>query len=268
MGSTVQKIILCLTRTCSLIAPGYHYYQYSLLLSISLKLFCAWLAGLADGGQHISRPLRQLQLRRLLLQVSTYPTKISVKTIILLLQAGLAARAHCRRWSCIDIANNITNQSQIITSSDLSTDMGAVELRNGAGQSAGVKIHEGPIMIFIALIFVRLITVVIQHWSIMVVIAVLCVTMIFLTAVEVAILAILGVYVQLLWRKYLCFSNKCESSCISTINERFCVKVLCQTMCLTHTVFVTRLNFPLREYWLKIFHYVATKKLLYHDPAG
>ena len=67
--------------------------------------------------------------------------------------------------------------------------MGAVELRNGAGQSAGVKIHEGPIMIFIALIFVRLITVVIQHWSIMVVIAVLCVTMIFLTAVEVAILA-------------------------------------------------------------------------------
>ena len=76
--------------------------------------------------------------------------------------------------------------------------MGAVELRNGAGQSAGVKIHEGPIMIFIALIFVRLITVVIQHWSIMVVIAVLCVTMIFLTAVEVAILAILGVYVQLL----------------------------------------------------------------------
>ena len=116
MGSTVQKIILCLTRTCSLIAPGYHYYQYSLLLSISLKLFCAWLAGLADGGQHISRPLRQLQLRRLLLQVSTYPTKISVKTIILLLQAGLAARAHCRRWSCIDIANNITNhQSQLIT---------------------------------------------------------------------------------------------------------------------------------------------------------
>ena len=61
-----------------------------------------------------------------------------------------------------------------------------------------MKIHEGPIMIFIALIFVRLITVVIQHWSIMVVIAVLCVTMIFLTAVEVAILAILGVYVQLL----------------------------------------------------------------------
>ena len=76
--------------------------------------------------------------------------------------------------------------------------MGAVELRNGAGQSAGVKIHEGPIMIFIALIFVRLITVVIQHWSIMVVIAVLCVTMIFLTAVEVAILAILAAYVQLL----------------------------------------------------------------------
>ena len=76
--------------------------------------------------------------------------------------------------------------------------MGAVELRNGAGQSAGVKIHEGPIMIFIALIFVRLITVVIQHWSIMVVIAVLCVTMIFLTAVEVATLAILAAYVQLL----------------------------------------------------------------------
>ena len=76
--------------------------------------------------------------------------------------------------------------------------MGAVELRNGAGQSAGVKIHQGPIMIFIALIFVTLITVVIQHWSIMVVIAVLCVTMIFLTAVEVAILAILVAYVQLL----------------------------------------------------------------------
>ena len=76
--------------------------------------------------------------------------------------------------------------------------MGAVELRNGAGQSAGVKIHEGPIMIFIALIFVRLITVVIQHWSIMVVIAVLCVTMIFLTAVEVATLAILAAYELLL----------------------------------------------------------------------
>ena len=76
--------------------------------------------------------------------------------------------------------------------------MGAVELRNGAGQSAGVKIHQGPIMIFIALIFVTLIRVVIQHWSIMIVTAVLCVTMIFLTAVEVAILAILAAYVQLL----------------------------------------------------------------------
>ena len=74
--------------------------------------------------------------------------------------------------------------------------MGAVELRNGAGQSAGVKIHQGPI--FIALIFVTLIRVVIQHWSIMIVTTVLCVTMIFLTAVEVAILAILAVYVQLL----------------------------------------------------------------------
>ena len=76
--------------------------------------------------------------------------------------------------------------------------MGAVELRNGAGQSAGVKIHQEPILICIALIFVRLIRVVILHWSIMLVTAVLCVTMIFLTAVEVAILAILGVYVQLL----------------------------------------------------------------------
>ena len=65
--------------------------------------------------------------------------------------------------------------------------MGAVELRNGAGQSAGGKIR--PIMIFIALIFVTLIRVVIQHWSIMIVTTVLCVTMIFLTAVEVAILA-------------------------------------------------------------------------------
>ena len=146
--------------------------------------------------------------------------------------------------------------------------MGAVELRNGAGQSVGGKIHQGPIMIFIALFFVTLIRDVIQHWSIMIVTTVLCVTMIFLTAVEVAILAILAAYVQLLWRKYLCFTNKCESSCISTINERFCVKVLCQTMCLTHTMFVTRLNFPLREYWIKIFHYVATKKFLYHDPAG
>ena len=76
--------------------------------------------------------------------------------------------------------------------------MGAVELRNGAGQSAGVKIHQGPILIFIALIFVTLITVVVKHWSIMNVTAVLCVTMIFLTAVEVAILAILAAYVQLL----------------------------------------------------------------------
>ena len=76
--------------------------------------------------------------------------------------------------------------------------MGAVELRNGAGQSAGVKIHQGPIMIFIPLIFVTLIRIVIQHWSTMTVTTVLCVTMIFLTAVEVAILAILGVYVQLL----------------------------------------------------------------------
>ena len=76
--------------------------------------------------------------------------------------------------------------------------MGAVELRNGASQSAGVKIHQGPIMIFIPLIFVTLIRVVIQHWSIMIVTTVLCVTMIFLTAVEVAILAILEAYVQLL----------------------------------------------------------------------
>ena len=76
--------------------------------------------------------------------------------------------------------------------------MGAVELRNGAGQSAGVKIHQGPILIFIALIFVTLIRVVIQHWSIMIVTAVLCVKMIFLTAVEVGILAILAAYVQLL----------------------------------------------------------------------
>ena len=76
--------------------------------------------------------------------------------------------------------------------------MGAVELRNGAGQSAGVKIHQRPILIFIALIFVTLITVVVKHWSIMNVTAVLCVTMIFLTAVEVAILAILAAYVQLL----------------------------------------------------------------------
>ena len=76
--------------------------------------------------------------------------------------------------------------------------MGAVELRNGASQSAGGKIHQGPIMIFIALFFVTLIRDVIQHWSIMIVTTVLCVTMIFLTAVEVAILAILAVYVQLL----------------------------------------------------------------------
>ena len=67
--------------------------------------------------------------------------------------------------------------------------MGAVELRNGAGQSTAVKIHQGPIMIFIPLIFVTLIRVVIQRWSIMIVSTVLCVTMIFLTAVEVAILA-------------------------------------------------------------------------------
>ena len=76
--------------------------------------------------------------------------------------------------------------------------MGAVELRNGAGQSAGVKIHQGPIMIFIPLIFVTLIRIVIQHWSTMTVTTVLCVTMIFLTAVGVAILAILAAYVQLL----------------------------------------------------------------------
>ena len=120
MGSTVQKIILCLTRTCSPIASGFLLITIIniplILLSMSLKSFCAWLAGLADGGQHISRPLRQLQLRRLLLQVSTYPTKISVKTIIILFQAGLAARSYCRRWSRKDIANNITNHklSQLI----------------------------------------------------------------------------------------------------------------------------------------------------------